>query len=279
MLEKITKLLPKSVINFIRIFRDNFELSNLPVSRISTNQLASYQDVEFIKNTMNDERFHQKWTNIKNELEALELPENTGGVNSGDQRAIAYLIWKYNPCSVLEIGTHIGCSTVHIAAALRELKDKDHKIITVDIRDVNDTYKKPWVFYKSPMSPKSLIEKVNYSENVEFVVKPSVDYLKEADRKFDFIFLDGGHSASLVYKELPLASKLLSDNGIILLHDYFPNNKAIWDNNSIIPGPFLATERFIKEGNNIRITPLGELPWKTKRNSKYTSLAICYKSI
>jgi len=277
MLENIAKLLPESIKNFIRIFRDKIELTKLPISRVSTNNLALYQDAGLIKSIMNEDVFYQKWENVKKELELLELPENTGGVNAGDQRAIAYLIWKYKPKRVLEIGTHIGCSTVHIATALRELDDNDYSIVTVDIRDVNDEQKKPWIFYKSPMSPKSLIEKVAFSQNVEFVVQPSVEFLRVSDEKFDFIFLDGGHSASLVYQELPLASKLLNKNGIILLHDYYPKNKAIWDNNSIIPGPYMATERFIKEGNDILITPLGELPWETKRNSRYTSLAICYK--
>jgi hypothetical protein len=45
---------------------------------------------------------------------------------------------------------------------------------------------------------------------------------------------------------------------------------AIWNNKSIIPGPYLATQRFINEGNDIIITPLGELPWETKRNSKHS---------
>jgi predicted O-methyltransferase YrrM len=277
MLEIISKLVPQSLKNIIRIYRDKIAMSKLTITKVSTTNLASSIDAGSIKSTMNEENFHEKWASIKKELEALQLPDNTGGVNSGDQRAIAYLIWNYKPKRVLEIGTHIGCSTVHIAAAMRELEDNDHSIVTVDIRDVNDEQKKPWKFYKSPMSPKSLIDKVAFSQNVEFVVQPSLEFLKVSDEKFDFIFLDGGHSASLVYQELPLASKLLNQNGIILLHDYYPKNKAIWDNNSIIPGPYMATERFIKEGNDILITPLGELPWETKRNSRYTSLAICYK--
>ena len=277
MLKKIVSSFPESLKNYIRIYRDKIYLAKLPITKIVTTNLATYQNDNFLSSIMNNTNFHGKWACIKNELATLLLPENTGGVNSGDQRAIAYLIWKYKPKKVLEIGTHIGCSSVHISAALRELDEKNSSLVTVDIRDVNDEKIKPWLFYKSPMSPKSLIEKIGFSDNVNFITQTSLDFLKKTNEKFDFIFLDGGHSSSLVYQELPLASKLLNENGIILLHDYYPNNIAIWNNKSIIPGPYMATQRFINEGNDIIITPLGELPWETKRNSNYTSLAICLK--
>jgi predicted O-methyltransferase YrrM len=224
----------------------------------------------------NSEKYKGLWDSVSKELQELNLPDDTGGVNTGDQRAIAYLIWHFKPIKILEIGTHIGCSTVHLSVAQRELKlvNEVSGIVTVDIRDVNSA-EKPWVAYKAPMSPLDLVTKVNYSDKVTFRCQPSVEYLAQCQDKYDLIFLDGGHSAELVYRELPLACRLLNENGIILLHDYFPNNKPIWDNNSIIPGPYLATERLINEGCNIEIKPLGALPWPTKQNSHFTSLALC----
>ena len=42
----------------------------------------------------------------------------TGGVNPGDRRALFYLVRAFRPARMLEIGTHVGASTLHIVAAL-----------------------------------------------------------------------------------------------------------------------------------------------------------------
>ena len=55
----------------------------------------------------------------------------TGGVNPGDRRLLYQLTRRLKPRNVLEIGTHVGASTMHIAAA------KPRSITTVDIVDVN----------------------------------------------------------------------------------------------------------------------------------------------
>jgi hypothetical protein len=81
----------------------------------------------------------------------------------------------------------------------------------------------------------------------------------------------------MVYQEIALALKLLNKNGILLLHDYFPNNMPLWSNGYSIPGPYLAVSRIISEETNLEILPLGELPWETKLNSRITSLAILTK--
>ena len=92
----------------------------------------------------------------------------------------------------------------------------------------------------------------------------SIKYFENCQTKFDFIFLDGDHSALTVYQEIPLALKLLNSNGIILLHDYYPGGKPLWSNSPVISGPYLATERLIKEGADLIVLPLGNLPWATK---------------
>ena len=71
-----------------------------------------------------------------------------------------------------------------------------------------------------------------------------------------------------------MALKMLNPNGVILLHDYFPGMKPLWSDGTVIPGPYLATERFVKEGINLTVLPLGELPWPTKLGSNVTSLAL-----
>ena len=115
---------------------------------------------------------------------------------------------------------------------------------------------------------------MNLSQVVDFVTSNSLDYLSACRKKFDFIFLDGDHSAKTVYREIPIALGLLDSGGVILLHDYFPNLKPLWSDGSVIPGPFLATERLKHEAANVVVVPLGRLPWATKLQSNTTSLAL-----
>lgn len=91
--------------------------------------------------------------------------------------------------------------------------------------------------------------------------------------RFDLIFLDGGHEASTVYQEVPAALKLLNPGGLILLHDIYPDQRPLWSDGFVVPGPWLAIERFKKEGAKVTVKPLGALPWPTKLDSNVTSLA------
>jgi predicted O-methyltransferase YrrM len=229
-----------------------------------------------LSDIFNSDEIRVLWEKSKVELDGLNIPDQTGGVNPGDRRALYYLISKFKPMSVLEIGTHIGASTIHIAAALKA-NDIKGNLTTVDIRDVNSTSLKPWLEYGTKYSPAQMIEELKYGPFVNFVTDTSIKYFENCQTKFDFIFLDGDHSALTVYQEIPLALKSLNSNGIILLHDYYPSGKPLWSNNSVITGPYLATERLIKEGADVIVLPLGSLPWATKLNSTYTTLALLMK--
>ena len=91
-----------------------------------------------------------RWDDSKSRLDMFPIPDSTGGVNPGDRRAIYYLINRFRPSSVLEIGTHIGASTLHITEALfvNQRKDTSHaEFVSVDVADVNDPISKPWLQY------------------------------------------------------------------------------------------------------------------------------------
>lgn len=91
---------------------------------------------------------------------------------------------------------------------------------------------------------------------------------------FDLIFLDGDHSAKAVYGEIPLALKRLNPGGVIVLHDFFPNGRPLWEGQAPILGSWLATARFQAEKAGFEVVPLGALPWDTKLGSRITSLAV-----
>jgi predicted O-methyltransferase YrrM len=220
-----------------------------------------------------------EWREVEPELArvigAADLP---GGVNPGDRRAIFSLLRSLAPQSVLEIGTHVGASTIHIIAALRlnRLRDpsQNPRLISVDILDVNDPARGPWREHRLPNSPREMAARLGAAGWARFVAQPSLEYLTTSGERFDLIFLDGDHAAKTVYRELPAALRALNPGGAILLHDYFPHLRPLWSDGSVLPGPWLAARRLQKEGACFEVLPLGSLPWPTKLGSDVSSLAL-----
>ncbi len=247
------------------------KLQEIPSIPYDSTNLANISETQ-LREWLNNNEIVTAWKSIKDDIQSLNLPEMTGGVNPGDQRAIFYLISAFKPKTVLEVGTHIGCSTVHIASALKALPEKS--FLTVDIRDVNDSEKQPWKEFNSPASPAQLIQKIGCQDFTQFKVSTSLDFFQTSDQTFDFIFLDGLHDAYMVYQEIPVALQHLNQGGVILLHDYFPNEQPLWEGYPAITGPYLAVKRLQDEGANLRVIPLGELPWETKLGTNMTSLAL-----
>lgn len=275
----LRQILPDFVKSNIRTLirtKELKEFNSLKEVNCFTENLMPKKSVS-LPEIFNSDEIRSFWEESKKEIDIFNVPNGSGGVNPGDRRAIYYLINKFKPTSVLEIGTHIGASTIHIASALfknQKIDGNPVNFTTLDIRDVNSTSEKPWIEYGTKYAPIEMINELNYGEIVNFVTGNSLKYLENSQQKFDFIFLDGDHSAATVYKEIPLALKSLTKNGIILLHDYYPGGKPLWSDNFTITGPYLATERLIKEGADLVVLPLGGLQWPTKFNSNITSLAL-----
>lgn len=277
MKRQIRQIMPKSLRNAIRNRREVKDLLSIQSLDCPAECLLSAKELALAE-IFGSQEIQCEWNAIKTSLDLFEIPNGTGGVNPGDRRAIYYIIRKISPKSVLEIGTHIGASMVHIAAALEKCQvpiNKNHsRLVTVDIRDVNDPVSKYWSNSGSKYSPLEMINRMEFGHFVEFKKAASLNYLSECQEKYDFIFLDGDHSAKTVYKEIPAALRLLNRAGSILLHDYFPELKPLWPDSDVIPGPYLAAERLKSEGSKIEVLPLGELPWPTKLQSSVTSLAM-----
>jgi|SRR5882672_1158099 len=264
-------------IPYIDLQRERLALRRVVHTACDSESLAPGWDESRLRDVLNSHGIGHEWEQIGNEIAALGITEKAAGVNPGDRRAVYHLVRSLAPGSVLEIGTHIGASTVHAAVALRECRRETGvpvRMTTVDIQDVNDPETRPWLGFGSGSAPKAYINRVGAQDFVRFVATRSLDYLTNARDPYDFIFLDGDHAARTVYREIPLALKALNRGGVILLHDYFPGLRPLWRDGKTIPGPWLATERLRAEGARIKVLPLGELPWSTKQNSNVTSLAL-----
>lgn len=271
----IKKVLPKSILRLILDSRDLVRLGQVPTLSFDCEKLKPANDFK-LTDIFSDQKIRKSWKNNYKEIQAVFGDHSTlGGINPGDRRAIYYLITALKPKKVLEIGTHIGASTLYIACALKNLT-YSAKITTVDILDVNQD-QAPWRSLGLAMPPRDFAQKLNCLDHISFQVSPALEFMKNADETYDFIFLDGDHSSPAVYREVSMALNLLNPGGVILLHDYYPDAQPLFSNGVIIPGPFRAINRIYKENKNIEIQPLGNLPWPTKLGSRMTSLAVVTK--
>ena len=113
-------------------------LSNLPRAEIDTSKLRKIDKGE-IERILTEPKLHEEWLVLAKEIDQLILIEDmkTGGVNPGDRRALYYLVRALGLKRVLEIGTNVGASTIHIAAAMKVnllADEKPNKHSLVDCR-------------------------------------------------------------------------------------------------------------------------------------------------
>ena len=252
--------------------RSRKKLANIMPLPFSITALSNISRTD-IDRLLNNEAAAQAWEDDSKTLSALLGGDDRwGGVNPGDRRAIYTLIMTAKPQSILEIGTHIGASTLHLAKALERSGSKGH-ITTVDILDVNKD-NGPWLDLGMTHRPFDYLKKLKLENTVSFVTQKSTAFMETCDQTFDFIFLDGDHNADTVYKEISAALEKLNKGGMILLHDYYPDKSPLFPDGSIIYGPYRAIERIQKEENAVGVVNLSPLPWQSKQGSHNTSLTL-----
>jgi predicted O-methyltransferase YrrM len=104
-------------------------------------------------------------------------------------------------------------------------------------------------------------EKINQFSNVKKVKKDSKDYLSNCDEEFDFIYIDGDHSAEGVYSDAVLAFPLLKSGGILAFDDY------LWEHPSknVDLKPLNGIDKFLKNNElRIKILQKGYQVWIKK---------------
>lgn len=272
----IRTLVPSPILASGMIMRERQRLAKIPKAEFVAEPLRPLSRSK-IEEAFTDEAIGTAWQQALSRISGvMPYKDIYGGVCPGERRAIYQMIAWLKPRRVLEIGTHIGASTLVIAQALRTHAVPDSQLLTGDILDVNDP--EQGAFSKlGTISPRDGLRQLGLEAHVRFEVKPSLQLmknLKSLNQKFDLIFLDGDHSASAVYLELSAALDLLAPNGTILLHDFYPDGKAIYPNGMVVPGPFVGAERVSGECPQVKFIPLGELPWETKQGVRRTSLAL-----
>lgn len=179
----------------------------------------------------------------------------TGSISPFNQRYITELIEKRNFKTVLEIGTHIGKSGEAILKGLEHHGGIGTHFDTVDIVDVNSKDTKKYEKYKPEIMPADIFK--NYLTPYFFHSNGSDEFFKNNIINYDFIFIDGGHKREQVERDIVNAFNFLSPGGLILLHDYYPENKPLFVDRKVISGPYLAVENILTYDPGIDVIPLG----------------------
>jgi predicted O-methyltransferase YrrM len=273
MKQAIKAILPKPVIDKAIDIRDRLRLTLRPRQGLDPGKLRSAAALDF-RRIFADDDITGRWEQDHRGIATRYGHEDWfAGVNPGDRRAIYFLVMALRPRNVLEVGTHIGASTLYIAAALKQLGEGGI-VTTVDIIDVNDAAQGPWKKLGMDRAPRDYASDLGLSDSIAFRVGPCLEFMAKTGQRFDLIFLDGDHSAPAVYQEVGAALPLLNENGLILLHDYYPGAESLYPDRAMIGGPFHAMQRIRRECPAITVVPLGELPWPTKQGMNVTSLAV-----
>lgn len=238
MKQLLKSVTPPTLLNIARKFASCTQLLMMPAAIFNSDSLKT-RSVTDIESIFSNFDFSSSWKTTHNYIKVLYRTEDKmGGVNPGDRQALYYLVMGFTPENVLEIGTHIGASTLHIASALKQLGTK-LKVTSIDIADVNHPKTGAWRKIGLSASPKEFARRPDCLDYIDFQMMSSLDWMCTTKQCYDFIFLDGDHKAKVVYQELSAALSLLTSSGIILLHDYYPKGKALFPDKNIISGPML----------------------------------------
>ena len=265
-------VLPRGVFRALQIRRERLRLAKVAGETFDAERLGTMTRRSLMQ-ALSSPSISREWLRDEGQTShVMPFADIDGGLCPGERRALYQLVASLKPARVLEIGTHIGASTLAIARSLATHCGPDAHLTTVDIADVNDPAH--GAFPRLGLdSPRESLARAGLSDRVTFITKPSLEFLRETDDRFDLIFLDGDHAAPAVYREFAQALNCLTPNGAILLHDIYPDGRPLYPSGSIEPGPVVAAERITAECEDIGFLPFGELPWESKQGVRTTSLA------
>ncbi len=137
--------------------------------------------------------------------------------------------------NIFEFGTCSGKTTYLLALNSSE----ESKILTITLKpdQANNIIKKKHdnkISYRNIINEsiydKFLFSGTDVEKKIEVIFKNSIEFdeIKYID-KFDLIFIDGGHTYTIVKNDSEKSFKMLNSKGIILWHDYVPGKESAKD--------------------------------------------------
>jgi len=178
------------------------------VPKICTQQVVEQVEEQQIK---------QKQTEQKDEARGKNYQFTTNWFEPHASRWEKTLVHlKDQKINVLEIGVFEGRSTTWILEKL--FKNPESKLVAVDL------FEKFWYGYDHEKVFRENIRKSGKENQVEIIKSNSFDALTRLNHKnekqFDFIYIDGSHTAHDVLADAVLSWNLLKEGGILIFDDY-----------------------------------------------------------
>ena len=165
---------------------------------------------------------------------SISQSNNIVGMTSDQEAWIIASLSKISK-NIFEFGTCSGKTTYLMGLN----SDKDTKIISITLskNEISEVLKKK---EDNEVSFRNIVNESIYSkflfsgEDVEKKIKVIFQNSLEFNHqeyigKIDLIFIDGGHTYSVVKNDSEKAFSMLSKNGIILWHDYVPGKQSAKD--------------------------------------------------
>ena len=161
----------------------------------------------------------------------LTLPSTEiGSISVFEATMLVSLLKVINAKTVFEFGTYLGYTsrlflnnsyakvfTIDFGLDYVSKNTKDSDILINDI--ANDNYlsinqMNKGAYYLSDLNDKN-------KNRIELIFSDSTKYnFENLYNKIDFIFIDGGHTKEIINSDTKNAFRMLSDNGIIVWHDF-----------------------------------------------------------
>lgn len=212
---------------------------NRLTKKIQKITISQYEET-FLPNQINKSRF----TDLNPRLPGLG-PK----MEINDAPILKKIYRKFNPLEHLEFGTWEGFGTALVCEnsdanvttinllegeSASDQKSKKiytssnypflrEKILGVEQTKISDAWESVGWIYKYLGYEKRVTQILDSSSNLR---------VSDFKKKFDTIFIDGGHSKLDVINDTKLSIKLLNDNGIIIWHDFTLNEEELFNYNS-----------------------------------------------
>jgi len=151
-------------------------------------------------------------------------------LNYDRKSIIIRYIRKNQPSSILEIGVYKGDFALRMLNQISRKNQSTTYYCGIDLfseMQTKENFQKEISMW--PEQKNLVLNKLrnSYPEiNIELFQGYSNEYLSEENRKFDLIFIDGGHSFPTVFSDWILSSSLVTQKGVVFFDDYTTKNGA-----------------------------------------------------
>lgn len=162
--------------------------------------------------------------------QTMYIERQDGHLTHQELLLISSLVSYFKPKNLLEIGTFDGLSTLHLALN----SPLDSKIHTLDISsdqlvDKNLLAPSDLKYILEPSKKKKLYKETAFVEKIIEHEGHSLFFSFSQFQEVDFVFIDGGHHFQIVKNDTEKSLSILKPGGIILWHDYSPNQQGVYN--------------------------------------------------